>query len=164
MLAQRRLTESQVRAKLEAKGYDDDAIAEAVASCYRSGFLDDTLFATLYVEGKRKSVGNARLTMELVRKGIDREAALRAVGAAPSDERERIADAYEKLLRTRPGISYPSAARALERLGFPTPLIYRELRARAAMDNPFGDLAGPADAGRMRASERSFGTSVFEET
>ncbi len=136
----RRLTEAQLRAKLEARGYDDDAIADAVASCYRSGFLDDKLFAALYVEGKRKSVGNARLTMELVRKGIDRDAAARAVQEAPRDERERIADAYEKLMRTRAGLSYQSAARALERLGFPTPLIYREMRERAAVDSPFADL------------------------
>jgi SOS response regulatory protein OraA/RecX len=141
MLALRRLTEAQLRAKLEARGYDDEAIGEAVASCYRSGFLDDKLFAALYVEGKRKSVGDARLTMELVRKGIDRDAAARAVQEAPLDERERIADAYEKLLRTRPSLSYPSAARALERLGFPTPLIYRALREHAAEHGPFADLA-----------------------
>jgi len=131
LLAQRRLTEAQLWKKLTAKGYDDAETAEAVASCKRDGFVDDELFATLYVEGARKAVGDARLVAELVKRGIDREAARERVDAAPQDQAERIALAYAKLQRTKPEISYPSAARALERLGFPTSLIYRVLREHA---------------------------------
>jgi regulatory protein len=131
MLALRRLTEAQLWKKLTAKGYDDEATAAAVASCKRDGFIDDGLFATLYVEGARKAVGDARLVAELVKRGIDREAARERVAQAPRDQDERIVLAYEKLTRTKPQLSYPSAARALERLGFPTSLIYRTLRERA---------------------------------
>ena len=132
LLAQRRLTEAQLWKKLTAKGYDDTATAAAVASCKRDGFIDDDLFATLYVEGARKAVGDARLVAELVKRGIDRDAARERVAQAPSGQTERIGIAYEKLTRTRPQLSYPSAARALERLGFPTALIYRTLRERAS--------------------------------
>ena len=132
MLALRRLTEAQLWRKLSAKGYDDDATAEAVASCRRDGFIDDGLFATLYVEGARKAGGDARLVAELVKRGIDREAAQARVAQAPSSQTERIVRAYEKLQRLKPDMSYPSAARALERLGFPTALIYRTLRERAS--------------------------------
>lgn len=131
MLALRRLTEAQLWIKLGTKGYSEDAIADAVAACKRDGYLDDELFATLYVEGARKAVGNARLVAELVKRGIDREAAQNAVLAAPTDQTERITVAYAKLTRTKPNLSYQSAARGLERLGFPTALIYRELRRRA---------------------------------
>jgi SOS response regulatory protein OraA/RecX len=131
MLALRRLTEAQLWKKLEVKGYAEAAIAEAVASCRRDGFLDDALFATLYVEGARRAVGDARLVVELVKRGIDREAAANTVAAAPLAQDERIAVAYAKLRRTRPQQSYASAARALERLGFPTALIYRTLREHA---------------------------------
>jgi SOS response regulatory protein OraA/RecX len=136
MLAARRLTEAQLWRKLEARGYARDAIAEAISGCKREGYVDDAVFAALYVEGPRKAVGDARLVAELVKRGIDREAAQRAVSAAPSDQTRRIGDAYQKLLRAKPDVSYQSAARALERLGFPTSLIYRFLREHAAAAFP----------------------------
>ena len=138
MLAQRRLTEAQLAAKLQRKGYDDDAVEAAVASCRRDGLLDDGLYALLYVEGRRAAVGDARLVAELVKRGIDRDAARARVDAAALPEPERVAAAYEKIRRTNPGVSYQSAARKLERLGFPASLIYRILRERASVE--FGDV------------------------
>ena len=132
MLAMRRLTEAQLWKHLAARGYAHEAIADAISSCKLDGYVDDALFAALYVEGPRKAVGDARLVAELVKRGIDREAAQRAVSAAPCNQVERIALAYDKLQRTKRELSYQSAARALERLGFPTSLIYRVLRERAA--------------------------------
>lgn len=131
MLALRRLTEAQLWHKLAARDYAHDDIADAVATCKRDGYLDDELFASLYVEGARKAVGDVRLVAELVKRGIDRDAAGRAVSRAPRDQDQRLSAAYAKLVRTNPDLSYPSAARALERLGFPTSLIYRMLRRHA---------------------------------
>jgi len=147
MLAMRRLTEAQLWKKLEARGYADDAIADAVAGCKRAGYLDDQLFATLYVEGPRKAVGDARLVAELVKRGIDRGVAQQAVRAAPSDQSERIGAAYATLLRTKHDLSYQSAARGLERLGFPTSLIYRVLRAHAGA--AMADLVGADGVGSV---------------
>ncbi|HTV72678.1 MAG TPA: regulatory protein RecX [Candidatus Acidoferrales bacterium] len=137
LLAQRRLTEASLWQKLMRKGYPDDEIREAVAACKRDGYLDDHLFATLFVEGRTKAVGDARLVAELVRRGIDREMAMICVAAAQCTEAERLETATAKLFRTRPGISYPSAARALERLGFSTAAIYRGLREHAQRDGSF---------------------------
>jgi SOS response regulatory protein OraA/RecX len=131
MLALRRLTEAQLWKKLGAKGYPDEDIAVAVASCKRDGYVDDALFASLYVEGARKAVGDARLVAELVKRGINRDAAKHSVAIAPHSQDERIVFAYEKITRTKPDVSYPAAARTLERLGFPTSLIYRTLREHA---------------------------------
>ena len=141
LLSLRRLTEVQLWQKLSAKGHADAAVAEAVMSCKCDGYIDDRLFATLYVEGARKAVGNARLVAELVKRGIDRESAQDAVAQAPHDQTERIGAAYAKLARTKSNLSYQSAARALERLGFPTSLIYRELRTHAQ-----AELAAAANA------------------
>ncbi len=139
LLAQRRLTEAQLRTRLARRGYDDDEIGATVASCKADGFVDDTLFARLFVDGRAKAVGDARLVAELVRRGIDRDAARESVGSADHPEDERLATAIEKLFRTRAGLSYPSAARALERLGFPAAAIYRQLRARAAAGHRLGE-------------------------
>jgi regulatory protein len=134
LLAQRRLTEAQLYAKLEREGFDDDAVAAAVASCKRDGLLDDALYAALYVETKRAPVGDARLVAELVKRGIDRDAARRRVASSAASEPERIGAAYERMRRAKPDLSYQSAARKLERLGFPASLIYRVLRERAGAD------------------------------
>jgi len=132
LLAQRRLTESQLWARLARRGYEDDEIRGAVESCKADGFVDDALFAQLFVEGRTKEVGNARLVAELVKRGIDRDAAKRTVASAGRNEDERLGAALAKLYRTRAGLGYASAARALERLGFPAAAIYRHLRARAS--------------------------------
>ncbi len=151
LLAQRRLTEAQLWKKLQARGYDDDEVAAAIASCKRDGYVDDRLYAALYVESTRKAVGDARLRADLVRRGIDREAAAAVVGEAEADEATRIDAAYEKIRRTAPQLAYPAIARRLERLGFPTSLIYRTLRERARVD-----LAGVlSDSENGEASPRS---------
>lgn len=131
LLAQRRLSEVQLWTRLAQRGYPEDEVRAAVASCKADGFIDDALFAQLFVDGRSKAVGNARLVADLVRRGIDREAAARSVAAAEHLEDDRLEAAIDKLFRTRGTPSYPSAARALERLGFPTHAIYRHLRARA---------------------------------
>jgi regulatory protein len=113
MLAARRLTEAQLWQRLERKGYEPEDVGSAVARCKSDGLLDDGLFARLYVEGKRKACGDARLVGELVRKGIERDAAARAVRSMENDERRRCESALGAHLRKRPGASYPIAARAL---------------------------------------------------
>lgn len=124
------MTESQLWSRLERKGFSDESIASAVAKCKQDGYLDDRLFAELYIVGARKAVGDARLVAALVRKGVDRETAQSSIAAAPATERERCLAALVALERSRSGIGYPSAARALERLGFPASVIYATLRER----------------------------------
>ncbi len=134
LLAQRRLTESQLWTRLARRGYSEDEVRATVEAAKADGFVDDLLFARLFVDGRTKAVGDARLVAELVRRGIDRHAAVSSVATAEREEDERLELALEKLFRTRSGLSYPSAARALERLGFPTHAIYRLLRTRAQAD------------------------------
>ena len=132
-LAQRRLTEAQLWLRLERKGFPSEAISAAVASCKRDGYLDDRLYAELFVHGRGggdKPVGDARLVATLVQRGIDREIAVASVEGAPSTQAQRCRAALDALLRRRPEMGYPSAARALERRAFPASVIYSVLRER----------------------------------
>lgn len=140
LLAQRRLTEAQLWKKLASRGYEPDEVASAVAACKADGYVDDRLYAALYVEGARKAVGDARLCADLVKRGIDREAALAVVADAEVDQDARIEAAYAKIRRTAPQLAYAAIARKLERLGFPSSLIYRALRRHAAED--LGNIEG----------------------
>lgn len=141
-LARRRLTEAQLRARLERRGYDDDAIGAAVSRCKEERYLDDALFAALYIERARDAKGDRRLVGELIRRGLDAQSAQRALAEASHSERDRCIEALAKLRRTQPRASYPSLARSLERRGFPASLIYAILREAALLD---GALDGIAD-------------------
>ena len=142
MLAARRLTEAQLWAKLERKGFDPHVVCATIEWCRAERYLDDRLFAQLYVEGTRKTVSNARLVAELIRRGVERDIARAAVEGAAHTQDERLHLALEKIACKSERLSYPLVARKLERLGFPASAIYRALREHAAHFGPLAPAGG----------------------
>lgn len=151
LLARTRLTESSLWSRLERKGYADNEIRATIERCRAERLLDDRLFAQLYIVGKRKAIGNARLIGELVYKGIDPKAAADAAYNWEIDEAARCRKATEEIFRAKPRIQYPSAARALERRGFPASLIYRVLREHAVKFGPL--MKSPVEESNVDAFE-----------
>ncbi len=134
MLAARRLTESQLQSRLARKGFLAEEVALVVERAKNERFIDDHSYAQIYLETTRKPLGDRCLVAELVKRGIARELASAAVADSTRNESDRLAEAYAKLCRVRPGISHPSAAQALARYGFATPRIYSYLRNVVGVD------------------------------
>jgi regulatory protein len=120
-------SEAELRRKLEAKRFDDAAIAETLARLREEKWLDDERFAGAYVRTRvRKGIGRLRIKGELRNAGVSEEAAERALRENGDGEEERLRAAYEKLARR---FSDPQKiAVRLQRLGFEMSAIRGYLR------------------------------------
>jgi len=127
----RRLTAHQLRQRLQRRGYTNEEIEQTIERATFERLLDDRLYAQLSVGYRTKPLGDRRLIGDLLTKGIDPVLARETVAMMEQSESERLASAYETLLRRRPGLTPPTIARALARQGFTTPAIYRLLRERS---------------------------------
>lgn len=71
-LAYQARTETEVRRKLEGKGFDADVAEEAVARMRELGYLDDTAYARAYARGRLtgRGYGPRRIHADLRRRGV----------------------------------------------------------------------------------------------
>ena len=106
-------TEHQLREKLEAAGFSESAVNDAIEYVRSYGYIDDRRYAEHFIEIRRSGKSLQRIRMDLVRRGVPRdlideairrareededgelELAMRLArkklkGRAPEDERER---------------------------------------------------------------------------
>jgi regulatory protein len=121
----RERTVAEVRAQLERKGVSDAHTEEAIRMLLEQGVLDDERFAEMFVTDKREleQWGAERIRRGLSARGIDRDAAERALAMAPhgtvQDDRGAVQDDRDAEL-----------TRALELLRRRFPQAPRERRAR----------------------------------
>ena len=130
LLARRAHSRVELRRKLGRRGYDEDEIQAALARLDELGYVDDAAFAAGHVRRRSGSLGPLAITAELSARGIERQAAGRAL--AGFDRAAQVASATrlaERLSgRTRPagyGELLDSVGSKLLRRGF-SPGVARE--------------------------------------
>lgn len=130
-LALRAHSEQEIVDKLTRAGFEERAIAAAMAELSKYGLVNDAQFADDWVQQRaRRGMGSYRIAQELRHKGIDSETAQEAIDAIDEEEALRVATeqavrflgrgnpdtakrrAYDSLLRR--GYSYSMARTALE--------------------------------------------------
>ncbi|HAJ56884.1 MAG TPA: RecX family transcriptional regulator [Candidatus Omnitrophica bacterium] len=128
-------SEKEVRDKLKEKGFAAETIDTAVDFLKKTGLLDDTLFARLWVESRiKRPLGLARLRLELKKKGIDKgviEPVLEAASANYSEE-EAVKNIIDMKIKKMRGLDPVKAKRRLYgfllRRGYPYGLVMDALK------------------------------------
>ncbi|MBF0386692.1 MAG: regulatory protein RecX, partial [Candidatus Omnitrophica bacterium] len=66
-------SEFELGAKMRGKGYDEAVVALVTAEFKAQGYLDDVLFARLWLESRLKKYGLRRVARELAQNGIAKD-------------------------------------------------------------------------------------------
>ena len=89
LLGFRARSEKEIEDRLRRKGYEDDILAEVVASLRDHGYVDDAAFAESWVRSRGGARGKRALAHELRQKGVAPEVAAETLSAAIDDEAEQ---------------------------------------------------------------------------
>ena len=138
MLARRELSEQQVRQRLARKGYEPDAIDDAVMRLRNERALDDARVAEAIArtETSVRRRGRIRVQLQIQKAGIDKSTAKRAIDDVfgSIDDDALIEAALNKRLHGRDVIENDKEFQRLYRYlvgqGFETETIMRALTAR----------------------------------
>lgn len=130
LLKYRQKSEQEIRRKLEEKGFSAVVVEETAAFLRKSGFVDDKLFARLWVQSRmRRPLGRLRLRAELKEKGIRPEWIEEALvqGLEDYDEKETIRQLVRQKLDKMKGLEDEKKKTRLYgylvRRGFPQGLV-----------------------------------------
>lgn len=138
MLSRRELSESQVRARLARKEFEDDEIEAAVERLRQDGTINDRRVAlsAARLESAIRHRGRARVIQKLRSLGIDSDTAESAVNEVfeEVDEGALLDRAFERRLKGTAPAELDDKARArivrgLAAQGFPFDAIMRRLKA-----------------------------------
>jgi regulatory protein len=152
LLARRAWSTRELAARLGRRGAPPDVASAVVGELVSRGYLDDEAFARRWaqVRAEGRSVGSRRLGRELRTKGIPRDLAAAAIGAAFEDTSE-LDRALEAGRRRMPALRRASADRAPGRLagyllrrGYPPPLVRRVVKRLTGVE--LGELSGGAES------------------
>jgi regulatory protein len=132
LLASREHSRLELRRKLQARGFDDGRIGQALDALEREGSLDESRFTELYLaERAAKGFGPVRIRVELREKGIDDDVIERHLQGVQDDWAGYLSEIYDRRFGSEPPsdrAEYARRGRFLEQRGFPIEMIRRVLR------------------------------------
>ena len=136
-------SEAELSRKLKRRGYEDDEVAQVVATCVRRGYLDDAAYAAALVQRRTSARGASAMAAELRAKGVGREAV--AAALLPID-RETEIDAAAGLFARYVGAGSDLTERELletvgarlQRRGYGPQIIREACRRYLALSNMDG--------------------------
>jgi regulatory protein len=135
-MSRRDYTAAEIESRLKEKGYDAEAVADALADMRAGRFVDDRRVAAAHVRTAAtvKGRGRVRIARELTARGVSRELISDALDAvSPADELASI----RRILARKRWPARPSMAerqrmfRHLLGRGFPADVIGKALGGRA---------------------------------
>lgn len=134
LLKFRQRSEKELIDRFEKKGYSSDVIKNTLHFCKKNKLVDDTAFATAWVESRiSKAVGLKRIKAELKEKGIEQKTIDSAVNSIKEDCREKdiILKLFREELASNAGIDPERLKKRLYayfvRRGFSPELVYEVL-------------------------------------
>jgi regulatory protein len=140
LLTRRDYTVSEVRTRLAAREFAEDAIDEAIADLRREGLLDDRRAAAAHLRSASglKGRGRLRIARELESRGVDRGVIQEVLGTLPPDVETTGIERFLDRRRVPARLSAPERRRVFQQLlrrGFPADLIAAVLRSRGAVSD-----------------------------
>lgn len=91
LLSRREYSARALADRLQAAGYEADAVAATLSAMQEYGFQSDERYAEMRARQDNRRMGNRRVAASLVAKGIGKELAAKQLGALPP-EAERAID------------------------------------------------------------------------
>lgn len=92
-------TEMQLRQKLERDGYTEDVVEEAVSYVKSFGYVNDEIYASLFIESRKKKKSRKEIFTLLLQKGVAREVIEEAFKGY--DDQEDVSAAIANILEKR---------------------------------------------------------------
>ena len=132
LLARREHSERELQAKLAARGFAPEAVAEVLAGLKSAGMQDDTRYAEAYTRSRvAKGYGPLRITRELGERGLAEELVRQVFTVMDLDWEERIRAVRQKKFGRPAPMDFREQARQsrfLQYRGFTPEQIRREFK------------------------------------
>jgi regulatory protein len=134
LLSRRDYTRAELGRRLIERGYDADAVDEALAALVSQKWLDDARVAAAHTRTASgvKGRGRRRIARELEARGVGRDIAREALGAISREDEEAAVRKFLSRKRLGPKLTIEERRRLFQQLlrrGFDADVIVRVLKA-----------------------------------